>query len=263
VARGDYGWLESAPAALNRDFGPEEVAHLMAAGGVTASVLVQAAPSEPETAFLVETAGRTDFVAAVVGWADLEAADVERRLARLAETPILKGVRPMIQDIADPDWMLGPGPRAGFAALERSGLRLDALVHPHHLPRLTVLAARHPALPIVIDHAAKPDIARGDLARWADDLARMAEQPQVMCKVSGLLTEGGALTGDADLAAVADHVLSIFGPERVMWGSDWPVLNLAGDYGGWLAQARRLVSGLSEADQAHVFAGTARRFYGI
>jgi L-fuconolactonase len=263
VARGDYGWLEGAPPDLRRDFDPDDLAPLLAAGGVRRTVLVQAAPTRAETAFLVELAQRTPFVAAVVGWADLEAADIAAQLARLAKTQKLVGVRPMIQDIADPDWMLRAGPRAGFAALEASGLRLDALVRPEHLPRLARLAERHPGLPIVVDHCAKPDIAGGDLARWAEDLARLARAPAVACKLSGLLGEAGPGAGDADLAPAVEHVLKVFGPERVMWGSDWPILTLAGDYAGWLARAKRLVSGLAEADQDRVFAGTAERFYGI
>lgn len=263
IARGDYGWLVDAPPALRRDFGPDELSLLMSAGGVDAGVLVQAAASEAETAFLIEIAETSPTVAAVIGWVDLEAADIAERLSRLADRPKLRGVRPMIQDIADPDWMLSPGPSAGFAALEAGGLRLDALIRPRHLPRLAELARRYPALPIVIDHAAKPDFAAGDFSRWADDLARVALAPAVMCKLSGLLTEAGARTTDADLAAVSDHVLDVFGPSRVMWGSDWPVLTLAGDYAGWLAQARRLVSPGGEACLDQVFAGAARTFYAI
>jgi L-fuconolactonase len=263
VARGDYGWLESAPDTLRRDFEPADLAPLLARCGIEASVLVQAAPSEAETDFLLDLAAQTTFVAAVVGWTDLEASDVGERLTRLAARAKLKGVRPMIQDTADPDWMLGSAARGGFEALEASGLVLDALVRPHHLPRLEALAQRHPRLPIVIDHAAKPDIAAGAFRGWASSIERLAAHPQVVCKLSGLLTEAGARTADADLARFVRHVLEAFGPARTMWGSDWPVLTLAAGYDRWWDQANRLAAGLTFGERAQVFGLTAQRVYGV
>lgn len=263
TARGDYGWLADAPSSLRGDFTMADLAPALSACGVDATVLVQAAPTEAETAFLLDVADSSERVAAVVGWADLEAPDVADRLARLRDRPKLRGVRPMIQDIADPDWMLSPAAALGFAALEASGLRLDALVRPRHLAALDTLAERHPGLPITVDHAAKPDVAASALQPWADDIARLAQRTQFVCKLSGLITEAGGRTGDEDLAPFVDHVLRTFGPARLMWGSDWPVLTPVADYAAWFAQAQRLMRALDDEARARVFGGTATSFYDL
>ena len=261
--RGDYGWLTPDLTALYRDFLPDDLEPILAAYGVAGTVIVQAAPSEDETRFLLDMAQGWPMARAVVGWIDMTAADAGARLEGLARERLLRGIRPMIQDEADAEWMLQASVGAAFAAIGRCGLTFDALVRPDQLSTLARLADRHPDVPVVIDHAAKPAIARGGFQPWADDLRALSRRPQVMCKLSGLLTEAGPRRADADLAPYVEHLLACFGPERLMWGSDWPVLTLAGDYGGWLEQARRLVQGLSADDQAAIFGLTAARFYGI
>ncbi|HWF00081.1 MAG TPA: amidohydrolase family protein [Caulobacteraceae bacterium] len=262
-ARGDYGWLANAPASLQREFGPADLAPLLTQTEVMRTILVQAAPTAAETGFLLETARGTSFVAGVVGWADLEAEAVGDHLAALMQNRGLVGVRPMIQDMADPAWMLSRAPAAGFAALEASGLRLDALVRPVHLAALAVLAQRHPRLAIVVDHLGKPDIGSGSFSAWAERLTHLARLPNVWVKLSGLLTEAGERRADVDLAPYVGHALGVFGAERTMWGSDWPVLTLAGDYCGWFAQARRLTQALGQPAQERIFGGTASAFYGV
>lgn len=262
-ARGDYGWLTPALGPLYRDFGPADYAAFRAAAGIERAVLVQAAPTLAETRWLLEQAAATGWVAAVVGWADLAAPDAPEVLARLAENPLLRGVRPMIQDIADPDWMLRPELGPAFAALERLGLRFDALVRPQHLPRLRRLLDRLGPLAICLDHGAKPAIAEGGFRPWADDIAALARDPRLVCKLSGLVTEAGAEPSPERLRPYVEHLLLCFGPQRLLWGSDWPVVTLGGGVEAWWRTTGSLLAGLSEDERAAVLGGTAARFYAI
>jgi hypothetical protein len=165
------------------------------------------------------------------------------------------------QDIADPDWILQAALAPALQTMSDLGLVLDALIKPLHLQRLLTLAARYPALTLVIDHAAKPDISAGQWEPWASDLADVASQTQAVCKISGLLTEAGPQPGPDAAQRWAAHVLQVFGEGRVMWGSDWPVLELAGSYSAWWQASRRLSASLSEAGLYALYGGTARRIY--
>ena len=262
-ARGDYGWLTPDLQPLYRDFEPEDLVPDLIAAEVTGTVLVQAAPTEAETDHLLSIATLWPMARAVVGWTDLTARGAPARIESLAARPRLAGLRPMIQDEPDPAWMLQPSVARALSAMATVGLRLDALVRPHHLSALVQLVDRHPDLAVVIDHAAKPDIAADGFAAWASGITELSRCPHVYCKLSGLLTEAGARTADADLAPYVDHLLDSFGPSRLMWGSDWPVLLLAGDYRGWLAQSRRLLAALSADEQSWIFQGAATAFYGL
>lgn len=262
-ARGDHGWLTPDLGPLWRDFTPADAAAEWAAAGVAGGILVQAAPTAGETAELLGLARADPKILGVVGWADFADPAVEAAIAALAVDPLLKGLRPMLQDLDDDDFILSPAADRALAAMEAAGLVFEALVRPRHLPRLIEVRARHPRLAIVVDHAAKPDIAGGALEPWAADLARLAADGATCCKLSGLLTEAGPGATAAELAPFTGAVLAAFGPNRVLWGSDWPVLTLAGTYGGWLAMARDLTAGLTAAGRAAAFAGTARRVYGL
>lgn len=266
--RGDYGWLTPALRPLYRDFGPGDLAPLLHAGGVDATVLVQAAPTEAETRFLLGLAGRHEFVRGVVGWADFERPDAAERIAALAAHPKLVGLRPMVQDIADDDWLLRPALAPAFAAMIPHGLVFDALVLPRHLPRLAALRDRHPELRIVVDHAAKPRIRDHGFAgpsfdHWADGIAAIAADGRSCCKLSGLLTEAAPGAGANDLRPCVDHLLACFGPGRLIFGSDWPVLTLAASYGAWMATVRELLAGLAAPERAAVMGGNATRMYGL
>ncbi|WP_164156396.1 amidohydrolase family protein [Sandarakinorhabdus rubra] len=261
--RGDYDWLTPALAPLWRDFLPPDLAPLLARHAIAGSVLVQAAPTEAETGFMLDLARRHGFIRGVVGWTDLSAPDAPERIATLADDPLLVGLRPMLQDLPDDDAILAPAVQPALAAMAAHGLALDALIRPRHLPRLLAVRDRHPQLKIVIDHAAKPDIAGGDLAGWARDLAAVAADGFTHCKLSGLATEAAPGWTTADLKPVTDSVLAAFGPDRVMWGSDWPVLNLNGSYDEWVAASDALLAGLDAAGVAAVHGGTAVRFYGL
>lgn len=258
-------WPPPSLAAIHRDFGPEDLAPLLHAAGVDGTVLVQSLPSLEETRALLALARSTPFVRGVVGWVDMKAADAVATIAELARDPRLRGLRPMLQDLPDDDWIADPATVPAAEAMVRHGLVFDALVLPRHLPALHVFADRHPGLAVVVDHAAKPPIARGEFQPWHADLARLAELPQVHCKVSGLLTEAGDRTRPADLLPYVQAVWTAFGPARLLWGSDWPVLRLARSYTGWLASTIDLLDAVrppaTEAQRAAVLGANAVTLY--
>jgi L-fuconolactonase len=276
LARGDYAWLRadaSGVAPLVRDFLPEALAPLLRTHEVRRTVLVQAAESVAETEFLLGLAAAHEFIAGVVGWVDLAADDAAATLARLAADDRLKGVRPMLQDLPADDWIVdAPRPDA-LRTLHRLGLRFDALVRPRQLAPLARFARAWPELPIVIDHAAKPPLAAAwndaAMRAWRRDMATLAAAPQVCCKISGLLTElappdrAAPARATERLRPVLDALLGWFGPARLMWGSDWPVLTLAAGYGDWVAVSDTLLEPLSTGERAQVLHGTAQRFYGL
>ena len=264
IARTDYGWLTPALAPLYRDFQPADLQPLLAAHRVGGTVLVQAAPSVDETRCLLALAAKHAFIQGVVGWVDLTAPDAPAVIDELAEHPAFRGVRPMLQDLPDVAWIADAPITPAIEHLVRRGLSFDALVQPRHLPHLLRFARAHPGLSIVIDHAAKPDIAAGraqGFDEWRRDLAALARLPGMHVKLSGLVTEAGPNWTIDMLRPVVDTALELFGPHAVMWGSDWPVLNLAGDYARWVQASDELLAGLSAEDRRAVFAGTARRFY--
>lgn len=243
LARGDYGWLTPELGPLYRDFMPDDLVPLIAQSNVAGTVLVQAAPTVAETKFLLEIADTTSFVLGVVGWTDLTAPTAAKDIARLAQHPKLVGLRPMIQDIADDDWMLRADLTPAFDAMIDADLTFDALVLPRHLSRLHKLLSRHPNLRTVIDHGAKPDISGGQFEGWAKDIALLAEETNASCKLSGLLTEAANDWSTSDLAPYVALLFDHFGAQRLIWGSDWPVLTIAANYGTWIEVASSLISG--------------------
>lgn len=264
LSRGDYGWLTPTLAPIYRDFEVPELAPHLAANRISGTVLVQAAPTEAETRFLLRLAAESaGLIGGVVGWVDFEAPDVRERLARLAANPLLCGVRPMIQDIADADWMLERRLDEAFRAIVDLDLRFDALVQPRHLRNLRRLLDRHPDLRTVVDHGAKPAIANGAREPWAADISALARETQAWCKLSGLVTEAKPDWTVVDLAPYAAHLLDCFGPARLIWGSDWPVVNLAGGYERWWSATTSLLSGLEPRERDAILGGNAERFYGL
>jgi L-fuconolactonase len=261
LARGDYGWLTPALAPIYRDFGLADLAPHLAAAGIEGTILVQAAATEAETMFLLDIAESSDVVRGVVGWTDFDAADAAARIDALAARSLLVGLRPMVQDIADDDWLLGPALAPLLTAMARNGLVFDALVLPRHLPRLLQIVGRHPDLAFVLDHCGKPRLATGEIATWQRDIALLAQHPNIVCKVSGLVTEAAPDWKIADLRQAVDHVVACFGPQRLLWGSDWPVVDLAGGYAGWFAAAEILLADLSPREKAAIFGGNAARIY--
>jgi L-fuconolactonase len=263
LSRRDYGWLTPGMGVLYADYLPGDLAPILASHGVQATVLVQAAPTEAETHYLFELAHAHSFIAGVVGWVDFDAPDVERRIeALLAQGQgKLKGLRPMVQDMPDAQWLERRELDRAFAAMSRYGLVFDALVRAPQLEVLRSRLLRHPDLVAVLDHAGKPSIEQGEFDNWARDVARLARDTRALCKLSGLLTEAGSRRSLAHLTPYVEHIFACFGATRVVWGSDWPVLNAVADYADWLSQARALVGLCAKGQENAVFHHNAVRAY--
>jgi L-fuconolactonase len=202
---------------------------------------------------------RCGFVKGIVGWADLKAPDAVERIELLSCRPKLRGLRPMLQSLPD-DWLDDAALTPAIRAMINSGLRFEALVLPHQLAALTRFCHRFPDLQVVVDHGAKPRIGSPDHGDWFGALASISDCPNVFCKISGLMTEAAPGAGHEVLAPYVDHILSVFGPARTMWGSDWPVIEAAADYGRWFELSRDMVP---EAARHDVFFETATAFYGL
>ena len=261
--RGDYTWLTPSLKAIYRDFGPADLGPILARHGIGGTILVQAAASLAETEYMLAIADAFDFVRGVVGWVDFDSPAASGDIERLAHNPALKGLRPMIQDIGQADWMLKPSLRPAFATLQRCGLRFDALLKPRHLAPFPRFLELYPDLAIVVDHGAKPAIVHGQMKDWAAAMRRIALDPRVHCKISGLVTEAAPGWTPADLHPYLDLLLENFGPRRLMWGSDWPVVNLAGGYDRWREASLAYLARLNATERSAILGETAARFYGV
>ncbi|WP_372424300.1 amidohydrolase family protein [Salinarimonas chemoclinalis] len=263
TARGDYHWMAGAPDVLRRDYLPEDLEPHLRRFGVTRTILVQAAQTREETDFLLGLAARTPFVGGVVGWLDLESVDFAEQLAACREDPKLVGLRPMLQDLEDDAWILRPAVLRSLEVLAASGLVLDILTFPRHLPHVARALGAVPGLRAVVDHLSKPPIASGRLDPWRDDIARIAAFETVSCKVSGLVTEARQPGWTvADLAPFVHHAAACFGPDRLIFGSDWPVCRVAGEYGEVLAATMLALPDGLRGDR-RVLGENACRIYGI
>ena len=261
--RGDYTWLTPKLAPIYRDFTPADLGPILKHHDIDATVLIQAAATVAETDYMLSIAANCAFVLGVVGWVDFESPKAAQEIERLAHDPRLKGLRPMIQDIDDPQWMLKAALRPAMTALQRCGLRLDALLKRQHLAPFARFLALYPELPVVIDHGAKPAIAKGQFDDWAAPMREIARDPRVHCKMSGLATEAAPDWHQRDLRPYVDLLLESFGPRRLMWGSDWPVVNLAGGYDRWREASLNYLSRLNAAERSAILGGTATKFYGL
>ncbi|SDT08460.1 L-fuconolactonase [Streptomyces sp. TLI_053] len=261
-----HAWLDAPELApLRRVFGADRLRPLARAAGVRATVVVQTVTEEWETPELLRLAAGDPLVAGVVGWTDLTRPDVAERLAELAAGPggdRLVGIRHQVQLEPDPEWMLRPEVLRGLAAVADAGLAYDLVITPDQFPAATAAAAALPGLRFVLDHLGKPPVARGGTEPWAGRLREFARLPNTSGKLSGLVTEADRRHWTVDgLRPWADVALDSFGPERVMFGSDWPVCTLAAGYAEVVATAERLADRLTAAERAEVFAGTATRVY--
>jgi L-fuconolactonase len=263
LARGDYGWLTAESGSIYRDYGPRDLEPILKEVGIHRTVLVQAAPTEAETRYLLDIAAATPYVAAVVGWVDLAARNAPDRLAPLAANKLLRGIRPMLQDLPDPAWILEHRLRPALAALVDLDLRFDALVKPGHLRPLLAFLDRNPDLAVVIDHGAKPAIRSATFENWARDIREIARETSACCKLSGLVTEANADWRKEDLEYCIAQLLDCFGPDRLMWGSDWPVVELAGGYRRWHKAAHACLAAISAGERERVFGANAAHFYGF
>jgi L-fuconolactonase len=259
------GWLDGPDlAAIRRDFGQADLRAATSAAGMDATVLVQVLPDIVETAEFLALAGESDLIAGVVGWVDLTAPDVAEQLDRLRRGPggdRLVGVRHLVEPEPDPDWLVRPDVLAGLCAVRDAGLVYDLLTRPHQLPAAVAAVRAVPDLVFVLDHLSKPDIAGRVLEPWATRLSALAAEPNVVAKVSGLVTEASLQWTVADLRPYVDVALEAFGPDRLMVGSDWPVCLLAASYEEVFEAAEQVTSGLTGAERAQVFGATAARVY--
>lgn len=263
LQRNDYGWLTTDLKPLYRNFLPADLIPHLEATNTSKTVLVQAAPTLAETLYLLELAEDYEFIAGVVGWVDMEKPEVVSDILKMKQNPLFLGIRPMIQEIPDPDWMLRPELQAIYDKLASLDLTFDALVKPGHLPNLYTLLRRHPQLRVVVDHGAKPNIANNKFQPWADDIETIASNTNAYCKLSGLLTEAGDKPTYEKIQPYMQHLLKCFGSERLMWGSDWPVLELAADYITWHNYTNEFLNDLTLSDQQKILGLNASKFYKI
>ncbi|MFT6044319.1 MAG: L-fuconolactonase [Arenicella sp.] len=261
--RGDYSWLTPKLDGLYRDFLPNDLVNELKRANIQKTVLIQATDSIAETEYLLNLAEKTDFVAGVVGWVDMQSPEAPNTIRRLAENRYFKGVRPMVQDITDPDWILKPELSPAFDALVAQNLSFDALILPEHLDNLLTLLKRHPKLLAVIDHAAKPKIAENQLEPWQDKITLLANETSAFCKLSGLVTEANSPPSFSEIQPYVNCLLQCFGSKRLMWGSDWPVLQLATSYQDWVTLTNELLKSVPEQEVNEILSGTAREFYKI
>jgi L-fuconolactonase len=261
--RVELPWLAPELAVLARPFAPADLAPLLEREGIAETILVQSANSDADTDFMLAYAESIPWIGAVVGWVALDdPARASLRLDELAEQRKLRGIRHLIHDEPDPHWIMRPTVLESLADLEERGLVLELpVVYPRHLADVAVLAERFPRLTLVIDHLGKPPLD-GDLADWRGALAVAAAHPNVHAKVSGLNTATANADWSADdLRTAFDAALELFGPERLLCGSDWPVLLLNGDYERVWSATRELVADLAPDEQDALLDGTARRLY--
>ena len=263
--RADYPWMTDELASIRRRFGVEDLLPLLDAAGVDATVLVQARHAAAESRELLATAGAAPRIAGVVAWTDLASPSVADDLAALRSGPggsRLVGIRHQVHDEADADWLRRADVRRGLAAVERAGLVFDLLVRARELPAALDTVRVLPGLRFVVDHLAKPSIRDGTMSPWAERLAAFGSLPNAWCKLSGLVTEAdwGTWAVD-DLRPYAEHALDVFGPRRLLFGSDWPVSLLAAPYPSVVGTARALIADLADDERAAVMGGTAVEVY--
>jgi len=257
LARADYGWIgggvNPAVAAIERDYLLHDFVVLARQNAVAGSVVVQAAQTIDETRWLLAQARASDgLIRGVVGWIDMGDAAAPRVLAELAQDRLLKGIRPMLQDIADLNWVLRPQLEPAFRALIEHKLTFDVLIRPPHLEAALTILQRYPELRAIVDHCAKPDIAGGMWQPWADQMRRIGRETRAYCKLSGLVTEARPDWSVDSLRRYVDHIIESFGAERVVWGSDWPVMLLNADYERWLDATDALLQPLSPAERNRI-----------
>jgi L-fuconolactonase len=258
-----YPWMQPA-WPIRRDYLPPDLKPLLAAAGLDGSIAVQARQTLQENRFLLDLADSHPLIKGVVGWVDLRSDRVEEQLAEFARHPKFLGVRHVVQDEPDDKFLLGTAFQRGIGKLKQFNLAYDLLIFPRQLPAAIKLAEKFPTQPFVLDHIAKPAIKAGALSPWREQVRNLAGYPNVHCKVSGLVTEADwTCWQPADFRPYLDVVFEAFGVKRLMYGSDWPVALLAGEYARVFGLARDYVGALSRAEQDQFFGGNAARFYGI
>ncbi len=258
----EYTWIGAGQRVLRKDFLPGDFEPELRAAGITGTIAVQARQSLEETRWLLEMTDRHEFIHGVVGWAPLTEANVGAALERLATHPKLRAIRHVLHDEADEGYMLREDFNRGVAELKGFDLAYDILIFERHLPQTIEFVDRHPNQIFIVDHLAKPRVREGILSPWRENIQQLARRPNVYCKISGLATEADHFRwSETQLTPYMDWILSSFGPERTLFGSDWPVCLLAVGYCQWAEIVARFVGGLSEAEQERIWSATAREAY--
>ncbi|HTQ38857.1 MAG TPA: amidohydrolase family protein [Pirellulales bacterium] len=262
LGRFSYPWMTANMQTVRRNFLPADLRPVLNRVGVDRTVFVQSLHSLEETEWALQLATENPWIAGVVGWLDLKSPDLERHIDRFSDQVKLVGVRHIVHDESDERWLLDECVVRGLKVLARCGLKYDLLLRPQHLKYIPQLAHRVPGLQMVVDHLAKPLIGRGEFEPWQTDLAAVARVPDIYCKLSGMITEADHQRWSAEeLFPYVDIVLDLFGPQRLMFGSDWPMCRLAGEYSEVLAAAHQALWSLSADERSDIFGKTASRFY--
>ena len=262
VGRFDYPWMTPDIELLCRDYLPGMLEPILQRNGVAQTVLVQASNSVEETLWLLELADENSFIAGVVGWIDLQDEGTAQQLDVLTTCSKLKGVRHLVESEPADDWLTQATVVRGLRELGARGLTYDLLVHPRHLKYATQVVAQCPDTRFVVDHMAKPPIKTGEIGEWARELKPLAAFPNVSCKLSGLVTEANWSNWRVeDLKPYVETSLEYFGPERMIFGSDWPVCLLAATYERVLDALQSLLAHLNEDERRRIFSDNAVKFY--
>jgi L-fuconolactonase len=258
-----HSWIDDSMKVIQRDFFPEDLAPSLAENGVVGTVMVQVDMDEADNIFSLAQAKNYPFIKGVVGWIDLLAPDLSELLVQWKEQPIMKGFRHIAQAEPD-DFLAGPGVIKGIEQLGKHGFTYDILIKPPQLNAASLLVEALPDQRFVIDHLAKPYIAAGEIDAWKTGMQRIAKNDNVFCKISGMVTEADWRTwNDEQLRPYLETVLDIFGPERLMFGSDWPVCLVASGYTQWVQTVDKFLSTLTHAEQEAIWHHNACRFYNL
>ncbi len=260
----EYGWIDDAKKLIRRDFLPADLQAVLSAAKIDGAISVHARQSLAETDWLLSLADQHDFLRGVVGWVPLASAGVEAVLQEYASNQKLRGVRHVVHDEPDDQFILGDAFNRGVSLLKKFDLRYDILIFEKHLPATIEFVDRHPQQVFIVDHIAKPRIKTGEIDAWKRNLIELAKRPNVYCKLSGMVTEADYNTWTpAALKPYFDVVLNAFTPSRVMYGSDWPVCLVAAGYQTWVDTVRDWTKPLSATEQARIFGQTASEAYGL
>lgn len=261
----DYGWLDNPGLeAIRHDYAPADLRPLLEAEGIERSIFVQTLADLDETRWALEQARRHPFLAGVVGWVDLASPACDAQVEEFQADPRFVGIRHVVHDEPDVDFIVQPAILRGLRTLASRAVPYDLLLRPEHLHHVPRLAHEVPDLRMVIDHLAKPHIKAGQMAGWIENFTAAARLPNVYCKLSGMITEADHRSWTpADLRPFVARAVDLFGPDRLMYGSDWPVCELAGSYHQVHQAAREVLGDLSPTEIAAVFGGTAARFYAL
>ena len=263
-SRGDYHWMPKDNPILNRKYEVKDLSEASGSIDLHKTILVQAAATNAETEYMLHIAESSDLVCGVVGWVNFEEKDQLNQLRIFSKHPKFIGVRPMIQDIPDENWVLNKNFDIFFKSIIDLDLSFDALGFPIHLDNFYIIASKYPTLRFVIDHLMKPKICNNkqeEFIHWKNGMSKLSRLDNVYCKFSGMVTEACENWSEQDLKPYADEILNLFTDKKIMWGSDWPVCNLRTNYLGWYNSAINLTNELSLAEKQNIFYNNSINFY--